>query len=66
MILELGDFGSLMRSYSAKKHIEDAKTLLKAIKDQGWDDINWAAYEADNIDAELAQLIVDTGGVISK
>ena len=46
----------------AKKHIEDAKTLLQAIKDQGWDDINWAAYiRADNIDAELAQLMVDTG-----
>jgi len=46
----------------AKKHIEDAKTLLRAIKDQGWDDINWAAYiRADNIDAELAQLMVDTG-----
>jgi len=46
----------------AKKHIEDAKTLLQAIKDQGWDDINWAAYiRADNIDAELAKLMVDTG-----
>jgi len=46
----------------AKKHIEDAKALLQAIKDQGWDDINWAAYiRADNIDAELAQLMVDTG-----
>ncbi len=46
----------------AKKHIEDAKTLLRAIKDQGWNDINWAAYiRADNIDAELAQLMVDTG-----
>ena len=46
----------------AKKHIEDAKILLQAIKDQGWNDINWAAYiRADNIDAELAQLMVDTG-----
>jgi len=46
----------------AKKHIEDAKILLQAIKDQGWEDINWAAYiRADNIDAELAQLMVDTG-----
>ena len=54
----LGDFGSQMRSlFPAKKHIEDAKTLLRAIKDQGWNDINWAAYiRADNIDAELAQL----------
>ena len=35
---------------------------MKAIKDQGWDDINWAVYiRADNIDAELAQLMVDTG-----
>ena len=46
----------------AKKHIEDAKQLLQAIKDQGWNDINWAAYiRADNIDSELAQLMVDTG-----
>ena len=46
----------------AKKNIDDAKLLLKAIKDQGWDDIHWAAYiRADNIDPELAQLMVDTG-----
>ena len=46
----------------AKKHIEDAKTLLQAIKDQDWEDINWAAYiRADNIDAELAQIMIDTG-----
>ena len=46
----------------AKKHIQDAKNLLQAIKEQGWDDIHWAAYiRADNIDAELAQLMVDTG-----
>jgi len=46
----------------AKKNIQDAKLLLKAIKDQGWDDIKWAAYiRADNIDRELAQLMVDTG-----
>ncbi len=46
----------------AKKHIQDAKLLLQAIKDQGWNDINWAAYiRADNIDSELAQLMVDTG-----
>ena len=45
-----------------KKNIEDAKLLLRAIKEQGWDDINWAAYiRADNIDEELAQLMVDTG-----
>ena len=46
----------------AKKHIKDAKLLLQAIKEQGWKDINWAAYiRADNIDSELAQLMVDTG-----
>ena len=48
--------------YSSKKTHRRCKTLLQAIKDQGWDDINWAAYiRADNIDAELAQLMVDTG-----
>ena len=26
----------------AKKHIEDAKKLLQAIKNEGWKDINWA------------------------
>ena len=46
----------------SKKNIQDAKDLLQAIKDQGWNDINWAAYiRADNIDSELAQLMVDTG-----
>ena len=46
----------------AKKNIQDAKMLLQAIKAQGWTDINWAAYiRADNIDFELAQLMVDTG-----
>ena len=45
-----------------KNNIKDAKLLLQAIKDQGWDDIKWAAYiRADNIDRELAQLMVDTG-----
>ena len=45
-----------------KNNIQDAKDLLQAIKDQGWKDINWAAYiRADNIDYELAQLMVDTG-----
>ena len=48
--------------YSIKKHIEDAKTLLRAIKNQGWDDINSAEYfRVDNIDSELAQLMVDKG-----
>ena len=46
----------------ARKYIEDAKLLLRAIKEQGWNDINWAAYiRADNLDAELAQLMVETG-----
>ena len=46
----------------SKKHIHDAKLLLQAIKDQGWKDIKWAAYiRADNIDRDLAQLMVDTG-----
>ncbi|MDC3093976.1 B12-binding domain-containing radical SAM protein [Prochlorococcus sp. AH-716-M10] len=45
-----------------KNHIKDAKLLLQAIKDQGWTDLKWAAYiRADNIDRELAQLMVDTG-----
>ena len=45
-----------------KNNIKDAKLLLQAIKEQGWNDINWAAYiRADNIDRELAQLMVDTG-----
>ena len=46
----------------SKKNIQDAKILLQAIKDQGWNDIKWAAYiRADNIDRELAQLMVETG-----
>ena len=46
----------------SKKHIDDAKLLLQAIKNEGWNDIHWAAYiRADNLDAELAQLMVDTG-----
>ena len=45
-----------------KNNIKDAKLLLQAIKNQGWNDIKWAAYiRADNIDRELAQLMVDTG-----
>lgn len=45
-----------------KNHIQDAKLLLQAIKDQGWTDLKWAAYiRVDNIDRELAQLMVDTG-----
>ncbi len=45
-----------------KNHIQDAKLLLQAIKDQGWTDLKWAAYiRADNIDRELAKLMVETG-----
>ncbi len=45
-----------------KNHIQDAKLLLQAIKDQGWTDLKWAAYiRADNIDRELAELMVETG-----
>ena len=45
-----------------RNNIKDAKLLLQGIKEQGWNDINWAAYiRADNIDRELAQLMVDTG-----
>lgn len=45
-----------------RSHIESAKQLLKAILADGMSDIRWAAYiRADNIDAELAQLMVATG-----
>ncbi len=46
----------------ARRYIEDAKTLLRAIQAEGWNDIRWAAYiRADNLDAELAELMVATG-----
>jgi radical SAM superfamily enzyme YgiQ (UPF0313 family) len=46
----------------ARRYIEDAKELLRAIQAQGWNDIRWAAYiRADNLDAELAELMVATG-----
>jgi radical SAM superfamily enzyme YgiQ (UPF0313 family) len=46
----------------ARRYIEDAKALLRAIQAQGWSDIRWAAYiRADNLDAELAELMVATG-----
>ncbi len=46
----------------AKRYIEDAKELLRAIIDEGLTGINWAAYiRADNIDLELAKLMVKTG-----
>ncbi len=46
----------------AKRYIEDAKELLKAIDLEGLKDIRWAAYiRADNLDEELAELMVKTG-----
>ncbi|MEB3159066.1 MAG: radical SAM protein [Synechococcus sp.] len=46
----------------ARRYIEDAKQLLRAIQAKGWHDIRWAAYiRADNLDAELAELMVATG-----
>ena len=46
----------------ARRYIEDAQQLLRAIQAQGWKNIRWAAYiRADNLDAELAELMVATG-----
>jgi radical SAM superfamily enzyme YgiQ (UPF0313 family) len=46
----------------ARRYIEDAKQLLRAIQAEGLTDIHWAAYiRADNLDAELAELMVATG-----
>ncbi len=46
----------------ARRYIEDAKSLLKEIQSEGLKDIHWAAYiRADNIDIELARLMVETG-----
>ena len=46
----------------ARRYIEDAKELLRAIKAEGLTGIRWAAYiRADNLDPELAQLMVETG-----
>ena len=46
----------------ARCYIEDAKNLLRAIHAEGLTDIHWAAYiRADNLDAELAELMVKTG-----
>ena len=43
-------------------HIKNAKELLQAIKSEGLNDIKWAAYiRADNLDEELAELMVETG-----
>jgi radical SAM superfamily enzyme YgiQ (UPF0313 family) len=46
----------------ARRYIDDAKELLRAILAAGMNDIHWAAYiRADNLDAELAELMVATG-----
>jgi len=46
----------------AKRYINDAKELLKAIEQENLKDIKWAAYiRADNLDNELAKLMVNTG-----
>jgi radical SAM superfamily enzyme YgiQ (UPF0313 family) len=46
----------------ARRYIDEAKALLRAIQAAGMHDIRWAAYiRADNLDAELAELMVATG-----
>ncbi len=46
----------------ARGHINNAKELLMAVIEEGLTDIKWAAYiRADNLDAELANLMVKTG-----
>ncbi len=46
----------------AKRYIEDAKELLRSIKSENLKGIKWAAYiRADNLDKELAELMVSTG-----
>jgi radical SAM superfamily enzyme YgiQ (UPF0313 family) len=46
----------------ARRYIEDAKELLRAIHREGMVNMHWAAYiRADNLDAELASLMVQTG-----
>ncbi len=46
----------------ARRYIEDAKELLRKIIASGMTDIHWAAYiRADNMDPELAALMVQTG-----
>ncbi|WP_414153406.1 photosystem II high light acclimation radical SAM protein [Prochlorococcus sp. MIT 1300] len=46
----------------ARRYMDDAKELLREIQQEGLKDIHWAAYiRADNIDQELAKLMVDTG-----
>jgi len=46
----------------ARRYIADAKELLRAILAAGMRDIHWAAYiRADNLDEELAHLMVESG-----
>ena len=46
----------------ARGHIQNAKELLTEIDNAGMKDIHWAAYiRADNLDKELAELMVRTG-----
>jgi radical SAM superfamily enzyme YgiQ (UPF0313 family) len=46
----------------ARRYIDNAKALLRAIAADGMTDLHWAAYiRADNLDAELAALMVETG-----
>ena len=46
----------------SRGHIQNAKDILQAIYDEGLQDIHWAAYiRADNLDEELAELMVRTG-----
>ena len=46
----------------SRGHIQNAKDILQAIHDEGLHDIHWAAYiRADNLDEELAELMVQTG-----
>ncbi|MDE0646973.1 MAG: radical SAM protein [Cyanobacteria bacterium MAG IRC4_bin_6] len=46
----------------ARRYISDAKELLRAVLSAGMTDIHWAAYiRADNLDEELAQLMVESG-----
>ncbi len=46
----------------SRGHIQNAKDILQSLLDEGLNDIKWAAYiRADNLDEELAELMVQTG-----
>ena len=46
----------------ARRFMDDAKALLRAIVAEGMQDIHWASYiRADNLDPELCDLMVQTG-----